>query len=304
MDQDTPLQPASQDRVNIQREPGLLVSARDDGHDRDSSVHDKINQFNSLAVQSKQLERKTADAALKRAMLGREEAETEMRRFRDEARVLRKQVEEGKERERRVGERLETVMENYGRAKETHAHTQSLWEKEIRRARKETFKLQSVLVKLQEELKAARMAQKSAEEALESERLRSQAREQEAFSARYDLVGIQGQLQEALERTKVAEHERDAFKTLAKSEEDIARIAAEGKLPLPPSRDKGEEEEFEEEFASPTKKKARVSSVTAADIKTSAWSEAELDELTRLWQWEKQRAARALDHVRYLETEV
>jgi len=89
MDQDTPLQPASQDRVNIQREPGLLVSARDGGHDRDSSVHDKINQFNSLAVQSKQLERKTADAALKRAMLGREEAQTEKRRFRDEARVIR-----------------------------------------------------------------------------------------------------------------------------------------------------------------------------------------------------------------------
>ena len=77
---------------------------------RDSSVHDKINQFNTLAMQSKQLERKTADAALKRAMLGREEAEAEMRRYRDECRALRKQVEEGKERERKVGERLETVM--------------------------------------------------------------------------------------------------------------------------------------------------------------------------------------------------
>lgn len=77
---------------------------------RDSSVHDKISQFNNLAMQSKQLERKTADAALKRAMLGREEAETEMRRYRDEVRVLKKHLEEGKERERRVGERLEAVM--------------------------------------------------------------------------------------------------------------------------------------------------------------------------------------------------
>jgi hypothetical protein len=33
-----------------------------------------------------------------------------MRRYRDEARVLRKQIEEGKDRERRVGERLEAVM--------------------------------------------------------------------------------------------------------------------------------------------------------------------------------------------------
>jgi hypothetical protein len=61
-------------------------------------------------MQSKTLERKTADAALKRAMLGREEAESEMRRYRDEVRALRRQVDEGKERERRVGERLEAVM--------------------------------------------------------------------------------------------------------------------------------------------------------------------------------------------------
>jgi hypothetical protein len=63
-----------------------------------------------LAYQGKQLERKTNDAALKRAMLGREEAESEMRRYREETRSLRRQVEEGKERERRVGERLENVM--------------------------------------------------------------------------------------------------------------------------------------------------------------------------------------------------
>jgi seryl-tRNA synthetase len=100
------LQPVSSDRFNQQRD-----TRRGEDGQRDSiTVSDKISQFNSLAVQSKQLERKTADAALKRAMLGREEAEAEMRRYRDEARALRKQVEEGKERERRVGERLETVM--------------------------------------------------------------------------------------------------------------------------------------------------------------------------------------------------
>jgi hypothetical protein len=42
--------------------------------------------------------------------VGREEAESEMRRYREEVRVLRKQVEEGNARERKVGERLETVM--------------------------------------------------------------------------------------------------------------------------------------------------------------------------------------------------
>lgn len=105
------LQTMSPDRVN-QRDSYFR------SHSRDSSIHDKIQQFNSLAhlgpsaaaSMTKQLERKTADAALKRAMLGREEAESEMRRCREEARLLRKQVDEGKERERRVGERLETVM--------------------------------------------------------------------------------------------------------------------------------------------------------------------------------------------------
>lgn len=109
----TPLQPLSH---NQQRDTSSLFTSGRRVHQedaRDSSVHDKINQFNSLAMQSKQLERKTADAALKRAMLGREEAESEMRRYREEARQLRKQVDEGKERERRVGERLETVMVCY-----------------------------------------------------------------------------------------------------------------------------------------------------------------------------------------------
>ena len=83
---------------------------------RDSEVTDKIRRFNNLTsgtTMTKQLERNTADAALRRAMLGREEAETEMRRYREEARALRSAVEEGRERERKVGERLETVMVSF-----------------------------------------------------------------------------------------------------------------------------------------------------------------------------------------------
>ncbi|PHH84405.1 hypothetical protein CDD83_1994 [Cordyceps sp. RAO-2017] len=240
-----PLQTAAPDRMN-QRHDSIMSPLRNDG--RDNSVHEKISQFNSLsiAMQSKQLERKTADAALKRAMVGREEAEAEMRRLREETRQLQRVIQEGRERERRVGERLETVMENYGRAKETHAHTQALWEKEIRRARKENFKTQSTIVKLQEELKTARSAVRILEETVEREKERSRVRENEAFAARYQLVGAQEQLDDALERVKVAEQERDAFKTAAKNEE-VARIAAEGRLPLPKPRDPGDE------FASPRK---------------------------------------------------
>lgn len=197
------------------------------------------------------------------------------------------------------------AQENYGRSKETHAHTQALWEKEIRRTRKETFKSQSVIVKLQEELKSARAAQKSAEETLQREKERSLNREQEAFQARYNLVGLQesldknrSELEQALDRIKVVEQERDAFKTLAKTEE-IARIAAEGMLPLPTASSQDEYDEF----ASPRKTGSREPSLSLVDIKSSAASEAEIDELTRLWQWEKQRADRANDQVEYLEAE-
>jgi len=109
-----PLQPVSH---NAQRDSALLASAQlhrisfaESASHRDSSVHEKITQFNTMAMQSKQHERKTAEAALKRAVLGREEAEAEARRCRDEMKMMKKIVDEGKDRERRVGERLETLM--------------------------------------------------------------------------------------------------------------------------------------------------------------------------------------------------
>ncbi|KAI1091140.1 hypothetical protein F5B19DRAFT_285403 [Rostrohypoxylon terebratum] len=295
----TPLQPISSDRVNQQRDPASLASARSD-QPRDSDVHDKIRQFNNMthngpagaASMSRQLERKTADAALKRAMLGREEAEADMRRYRDEARTLRKQIEESRVRERKVGERLEDVMEKYGQAKETLQHSKAIWEKEVRQARKELFKTQSATVKLQEELKAVKAASRSIEESLAREKELGKAREQEAFQSRYQLANAQEQLEKALERIAFVEQERDAYKAAAKSEE-IARIAAEGRLPLPP-------EDPDSEFASP--KKGRVS-LSAVDILSSASSEAEIEELTRLWQWEKQRADRAQEHLEFVKAE-
>ncbi|OAA46352.1 hypothetical protein NOR_03105 [Metarhizium rileyi] len=299
-----PLQAVTPDRAN--RRDSIFSSLR--AESRDSSVHDKISQFNSLsiAMQSKQMERKTADAALKRAMVGREEAEAEMKRLRDEVVLLRKEIDERKERERKVGERLETVLDNYGRAKETYAHTQALWEKEIRRTRKENFKSQSAIVKLQEELKSARSSVKSVGESLQREKERSKVREQEAFTARYQIVGVQEQLDKALERIKVVEQERDAFKTAAKNEE-VARIAAEGRLPLPPSQD------VNDEFSSPRKKTIPAKrqsgravprvSLSTMEILSSAASEMEIEELNTQLLWERQRAERAQEMVEFLQAE-
>lgn len=109
----TPLLQSSPDRVNHQRQsfydqsPSGSIHGR---HSRENSVHDKVAAFNSMAFQTKQGERKIADAALKRAMLGREEAEEKMRQFKRDAENLARKVEEGRERERKVGQRLETIM--------------------------------------------------------------------------------------------------------------------------------------------------------------------------------------------------
>jgi hypothetical protein len=131
------------------------------------------------------------------------------------------------------------------------------------------------------------------EEGLEREKERSKTREQEAFAARYQIVGVQEQLEQALERIKLVEQERDAYKTLAKNEE-VARIAAEGRIPLPTSEDQ------DDEFASPKKRKVSLSTI---EIVSSAASEAEIDELTQHMQWERQRANRAQELVEFLQAE-
>lgn len=112
----TPLFPVSPERVNrqaLQQSPSLPSSLSDPflgGHARaPSDVQGKVAQFNNLSKENAQ-RRRDNEAALQRAILGREEAEGETRRLKEEHRLLRKEIEEGRGRERRVGERLEALM--------------------------------------------------------------------------------------------------------------------------------------------------------------------------------------------------
>lgn len=149
-----------------------------------------------------------------------------------------------------------------------------------------------MIVKIQEELKSSRNLLKMAQTDLEAEKERSMKREQEAFAARYQLVGAQEELAQVQEAIKLVEQERDALRTIAKNEE-IARIAAEGRLPLPAQKE-------DDEFASP--KKARRS-LTPVMITSSAAAEEELNDLRQRLEWEKQRAERAHERVEFLEME-
>ena len=283
----TPLFPVSPERANRQHLPTLpqspslpsnLSSFRDDPfttHSRNNSdVQGKVAQFNNLSKEAVQ-RRRDNEAALKRAVVGREEAESETRRLREECRTLRKEIEEGRGRERRVGERLEGVIEELHRTKETHSHSQALYEKEVRRARKEAFKSSSGSVKLQEELKSTRNAFSALRENTELQRAKVERREQEAFAAQYQLVGVQEELEKMRQQIKLVEEEREILKSNLK-EEEVARIAAEGWIVLPVSRD-------EDEFASPKKEKRRERRESwKENIDPDFWAGEEQDELALL----------------------
>lgn len=112
----TPLFPVSPERVNRQhlpQSPSLPSNLSDpfiSGHTRaPSDVQGKVAQFNNLSKEAAQ-RRRDHEAALQRAVMGREEAEGETRRLKEEHRGLRREIEEGRGRERRVGERLEALM--------------------------------------------------------------------------------------------------------------------------------------------------------------------------------------------------
>ena len=126
---------------------------------------------------------------------------------------------------------------------------------------------------------------------LEQERERSLKREQEAFAARYQLVGVQEELTQSQEQVKLVEQERDALRTIAQNEE-VARIAAEGRIPLPKLHE-------DDEFASPKKVRRSI----LPDITSSAASEEELDDMKMKFEWEQRRANRAHDRIEFLELE-
>jgi hypothetical protein len=202
-------------------------------------------QRDEVAIKRIEMAREMAELERDRCKKDLVERQEDVRRAKEETRKLKKELEEMKERERKVVKRLDVVMEELHRSKENHDLAVGIYEKEIRRAKKEAFKSGSGMVKLQEELKAARASLNVVKANLETEKAKSGKREQDAFTAQYQLVGLQEELLKAQERIKIVEEERDALKTSLK-EEEIARIAAEGQIALPPDED-------EDVFASPMK---------------------------------------------------
>ncbi|KAL1637804.1 hypothetical protein SLS56_000359 [Neofusicoccum ribis] len=264
--------------------------------------HKALHQRDEAAVRRAEMAREMAELDARRLRDDRDEMEKDARRVREEARRLKKDADESRERERKVAKRLEVVMEELHRAKETHSHAQGLYEKEIRKARKEAFKSSSALVKMQEELKATRNSLRITQSGLELEKIKVAKREQEAFTAQYQLVGVQEELQKAKEQRKVVEEERDALKT-SLQEEEVARIAAEGKLALP-TANPGEEDEFDSPKKSPSNPRVADGSDKENYVPPpSPVRNVELKHLHEALATERRRRERAEDTVDFMKME-
>ena len=92
-------------------------------------------------------------------------------------------------------------------------------------------------------------------EEAEAQRRKVETREQEAFAAQYQNVGLQEELETIKQQLKKTEDERDALKTSLR-EEEVARIAAEGKIALPVSREN--DQSLSPKKASPRKSRESV----------------------------------------------
>ncbi|EME47343.1 hypothetical protein DOTSEDRAFT_50763 [Dothistroma septosporum NZE10] len=201
-----------------------------------SDVQGLVKRFEHLDVRDRDAEsnerRKKHELELHRAQIAREEAESDAKRLREEVRRLKKEGEEGRDRERKIGKRLEVVMDEFTTFKESHSSQASVYEKEVRRSRKEAFKSSSELLKVKEDLKSLRSSFRVMQQNLEAEKRKVQQREQETFDAQYHLATAQEELDKLQTHIIVAEAEREALKTSLR-EEEVARIAAEGMIALP-----------------------------------------------------------------------
>jgi hypothetical protein len=126
------------------------------------------------------------------------------------------------------------LKEEYTNFKESHASQSAIYEKEVRKSRKEAFKSSSAVVKLQEELKGTRNTLRVAQSTLDMEKRKTHQRDQETFDAQYKLASMQEEVEQLQMRLRVVEEEREALKRNLQ-EEEVARIAAEGRIALPSS---------------------------------------------------------------------
>ncbi|KAL9115908.1 MAG: hypothetical protein Q9227_000276 [Pyrenula ochraceoflavens] len=208
-----PLQPASPERINQNRVPQSpsteSLKSESRHHRQSSDVASRVAFLNSLSrpgtptTPTMQPQSASASAALQRAILGREEAENGLY-------MAHAKLEEAESRERKISERVESLMEDLQSLKERQAHERQVFEKEVRKARKDAFRAGSALVKLQEELKEARADSWSSKQDLKRERHDKEIAKQEAFERAYTLSSMMEETESLKEKVRSMEAEVEA----------------------------------------------------------------------------------------------
>lgn len=108
------------------------------------------------------------------------------------------------------------------------------------------------MLKLQEELKSTRNSLRITQSGFELEKQKVQRREQETFEAQYQLAAVQEELDKLRTHLRIVGEEKEALKRSLK-EEEVARIAAEGMIALPPPKPEDEDRLMSSPRKSPRK---------------------------------------------------
>ena len=122
-------------------------------------------------------------------------------------------------------------QEELQRSNETQAHAHSVYEKEVRRARKEAFKASSALVNLQEELKSARNKYTLMREEVDVQRRKVNTKEEENSSIQCLLFELEQELEKQKKQNRLVWEERDALKTSLKDMESARTVSERAAAP-------------------------------------------------------------------------
>lgn len=191
-----PVSPRRMNQRNVPSSPSLpsdLLNLQQKHSHGVSDVQSRVAFLNNMAREGNQSALSPSSsghhaAALQRAILGREEAESALDN-------VSTQLSETQSRERRISERVESLLEELQTAKERQAHERTVFEKEIKKARKEAFRAGSTLVKAQEQLKHSRTEIKALKDEVLAEREAKEKAKQDAFERAYTLAGLTEELE-------------------------------------------------------------------------------------------------------------
>lgn len=316
----SPLHPVSPRRINQQRMTGspvppefphLQTRKERSGSDVQSKV-EFLNRLSGIGGTSPLPRSSTTTAAIQRAILGREEAENALQEAISE-------LSESKSRERRVSERLESLLEELHSRKERQSHERSLFEKEVRKARKEAFRAGSAVVKAQEEIKSCRAEIKALREEVLAEREGKDQAKQEAFERAYTLAGLTEEVEVLRDKVKASEagNQSDLLEARAEAmcgelpenhtsvagRESISSTASRGvKRVQPDSLDDSSPARKKNYSPRPSSNLRPASPVESREMEQKDGNDS-LQDLKNDLLWEKRQRQKAEDMIHFLKME-